>query len=384
MVKSKFELVEQLVPQNKEINGEIDVLIGADFYWSLMTDDIIRLDDRLVAIRSKLGYMLSGFIADDEKVNNSSNCVHVLNVDVNNDNLMSMEENISLSEKVENFWNLDTLGIVNNEKSVYDINEVKVVDGRYELSLPFKNYHPIIGDNYSHCVKRLKSMKGKLNKSPLLLKRYNDIIMSQCREGIVEQVDDKIDIPEVGKIAYLPHRAVINEGKSSTKIRIVYDASAKTGSCSLNDCLYKGPCLTPLIFGSLLRFRLRNVGIVADIESAYLQISVTPEHRNFLRFLWFGNIDDNESEIIKYRFKRVIFGAAPSQYLLNTVIRKHADRYGESDPEFVKQIKTGFYVDDLVISVTDARDGIDFYTKCKVRFAEASFNVRKWRTNDPE
>ena len=72
-------------------------------------------------------------------------------------------------------------------------------------------------------------------------------------------------------------------------------------------------------------------------------------------------------------------------YLLNTLIRKHADRYVESDPEFVKQIKTGFYVDDLAISVTDARDGIiDFYTKCKVRFAEASFNVRKWRTNDPE
>ena len=112
-----------------------------------------------------------------------------------------------------------------------------------------------------------------------------------------------------------------------------------------------------MIFDSLLRFRLRNVGIVADIESAYLQISVTSEHRNFLRFLWFGNIDDNESEIIKYRFKRVIFGAAPSQYLLNTVIRKHADRYVESDPEFVKQIKTG-YVDDLAISVTDARDGI--------------------------
>ena len=187
-VKSKFELVKQLVPQNKEINGEIDVLIGADFSWSLMTDDIIRLDDRLVAIRSKLGYMLSGFIVDDEKVNNSSNCVHVLNVDVNNNNLMSMEENIILNEKVENFWNLDTLGIVNNEKSVYDINEkkIKVVDRRYEVSLPFKNYHPIIGDNYSHCVKRLKSMKGKLNKSPLLLKRYNDIIMSQCRDGIVE------------------------------------------------------------------------------------------------------------------------------------------------------------------------------------------------------
>ena len=41
----------------------------------------------------------------------------------------------------------------------------------------------------------------------------------------------------------------------------------------------------------------------------------------------------------------------------------------------LSSIKTGFYVDDLAISVTDARDGIDFYTKCKVRFAEASFNV---------
>ena len=100
--------------------------------------------------------------------------------------------------------------------------------------------------------------------------------------------------------------------------------------------------------------------------------------------MWFRNIDERESEIIKYRFTRVIFGAGPSQYLINTISRKHADRYVGGDSEFVKQIKTGFHVDDLAISVTDARDGIDFYTKCKVRFAEASFKIRKWRTTDPE
>ena len=95
--------------------------------------------------------------------------------------------------------------------------------------------------------------------------------------------------------------------------KLVYDASAKAGDCSLNECLYKGMCLTPLIFDSWLRFRLHDVAMVADIESAYLQIAVAPEHRDFLRFLWFKNIHDDVT-IQKYRFTRVIFGAAPSQY----------------------------------------------------------------------
>ena len=90
------------------------------------------------------------------------------------------------------------------------------------------------------------------------------------KEGIVEMIDDTESEPTVGAITYLPHRAVVREGKSSTKVRIVYDASAKASDCSLNDCLYKGPCLTPLIFDNLLRFRMRNEGIVADIQGAYL------------------------------------------------------------------------------------------------------------------
>ena len=81
--------------------------------------------------------------------------------------------------------------------------------------------------------------------------------------------------------------------------RIVYNASAKAGDCSLNDCL-KGPCLTPLIFESLLRFRMCNVAIVADIEGAYLQISIAPEDRNYLRFLWYQDINDNELVISKF------------------------------------------------------------------------------------
>ena len=58
----------------------------------------------------------------------------------------------------------------------------------------------------------------------------------------------------------------------------------------MNDALYKGPCLTPLLFDVLARFRQNPIGIIADIEKTYLQISVADCHRDFLRFLWFDDV----------------------------------------------------------------------------------------------
>ena len=212
---------------------------------------------------------------------------------------------------------------------------------------------------------------------------YDAIIQQQLADGVVEIVPDDEPTPAMGDVTYLPHRAVVKEDKLTTKVRIVYDCSAKAGGTSLNDCLYKGPCLTPLIFDSLLRFRSNNIALVADIASAYLQISVVPEQRDLLRFLWFRNVSDDDYTIQKLRFNRILFGAAPSQFLLNAVIRKHALKFQETDPTFTEIVNRGFYVDDLNTSLNNSAEAIEFYKKCNSRFADASFDVRKWRTNDP-
>ena len=70
----------------------------------------------------------------------------------------------------------------------------------------------------------------------------------------------------------------------------------------------------------LLRFRFNPIGILTDIGKAYLQISESDCHRDFLRFLWFDNIFKGIPEVTKYRFCRVIFGANCSQHLLNNII----------------------------------------------------------------
>ena len=163
----------------------------------------------------------------------------------------------------------------------------------------------------------------------------------------------------------------------------MYDASAKNKGPSLNESLYKGPCLTPL-FDVLLRFRAHDIALTADIEKAYLQISVTEGERDYLRFLWFDNIYKENPDIMKYQFCRVIFGATCSQFLLNATIKKHMSKFIDIDREFVEKVLRHFYVDDLNCGVNSIEDGVKFYEKLKSVLLEANFNLRKWRTNSVE
>ena len=87
----------------------------------------------------------------------------------------------------------------------------------------------------------------------------------------------------VGEVVYLLHKEVIKEDRLTTKLRIVFDESAKyKGKSSLNEVLYKGLCLNADLYSFLLKFRIYLIAITADIEKAYLQISINEEHRDFL------------------------------------------------------------------------------------------------------
>ena len=93
-----------------------------------------------------------------------------------------------------------------------------------------------------------------------------------------------------GEVHYLPHHAVIKHDKETTKLRVVYDASSRSGGPSLNDCLYTGPKFNQNVFDILLRFRSYRVSLTADIEKAFLMISVNQRDCDALRFLWVDNV----------------------------------------------------------------------------------------------
>ena len=99
----------------------------------------------------------------------------------------------------------------------------------------------------------------------------------------------------------MPHHPVIGPEKLTTRMRIVFDTSSKSGGeKSLNECLYPGPPLTAELFGILLRFRVFNVTAVGDTEKAFLQLILNSDDRDYVRLFWFSDVHKiNFFEILK-------------------------------------------------------------------------------------
>ena len=89
-------------------------------------------------------------------------------------------------------------------------------------------------------------------------------MQDQIGEGIVERVTESeksLYIQKSEKVFYLPHRPVIREAAESTKLRIVYDTSAKASesTVSLNKCLKISPPLQNSLYDILVRSRMRPI-----------------------------------------------------------------------------------------------------------------------------
>ena len=211
------------------------------------------------------------------------------------------------------------------------------------MRLPFKEDHELLPDNFALYKSTMVSLLRRLSVKPDVSRQYTDVIREQLKKGIIEP-EDQGSTNGIGKVHYTPHHVVIGVDKETTKLCVVYDASAKAQSTtpSLNECLYAGPPLSSLIYDILLRFRVHKVAI-----SAFLNISVDPRDRDYLRFLW---VDDTRSKHLNlhvYRFARVAFGIFSSPFLLNATIRHHLTST-DLPEKFVDCVLKSLYVDDFV------------------------------------
>ena len=137
----------------------------------------------------------------------------------------------------------------------------------------------------------------------------------------------------------------------TTKIRVVFDCSAKHKGESLNDHLLQGPDLTNALVGVLVRMHQEPIAFMCDIEQMFHQFKVNEEHRNFLRFLWWekGNC---ELEPVEYRMSVHPFGAVSSPGCANFGLRQTAnDNESQFGSEAATFIRRDFYVDDGLKSV---------------------------------
>jgi len=131
-------------------------------------------------------------------------------------------------------------------------------------------------------------------------------------------------------------------------------------------------------------FRTVKVALTADIERAFLMISICERDRDALRFLWFDNITKERPQVCAFRFARVVFGVSSSPFLLNATIRHHLNKYLSSHPELVSSILQSIYVDDILFGADSEEEAFTLYKESKALLKTGGFNLRKFTTNSGE
>ena len=378
-----LELADFDLCNNSGSCDTVDILIGADHYWDIVTGDVAQGESGPTAMSSKLGWLLSGW-SSQKSDGHTFNGLILAGERLDNSSVITDGDELTTSLK--RFWESESVGIDSLESeslpAEHDfVRNIRFTGTRYEVGLPWKADRVQIDDDYELCRNRLRSLHRKLLKDPKNLDEYNKSIEEQLASGIVERVpaSDK----DHDNIHYLPHHCVIRQDKVTTKLRVVYDGSATTESrnYSLNDCLLTGPNLIPQIFDMLVKFRQNKIGLVSDIEKAFLMIGIDKEDRDMLRFLWLKDAKDPHSDVLKLRFCRLVFGLRPSPAILGATIQHHLKTHEKQEPEIVEHLKKSLYVDDFVSGAETDESALQIYKGAKQLMSKGGFNLRKWRSN---
>ena len=355
---------------------KISLLIGADHYWDIVEDKIVR-GSGPTAAKSKIGYLLSGPTTVPYPPPSELTATVLKTI------VTTEREDVTL----EKFWNLESIGILpdENEKEErefveeYQISSIRLENGRYNAKLPWKPNHPPLPTNEKVAKGRTRSTVRRLATDPERLKVYNQIITEQEQRGFIEKIPNPKAIRS--RCHYLPHHAILKDS-STTPVRVVFDCSCRANDSqpSLNDCLATGPPLLNDLTAILIRFRRYRYALTADIEKAFLHIILDEEDRDATRFFWLSDPKDPESPFDVYRFKSILFGASCSPFILNATIKKHLDSIHNPVAE---KMKTDIYVDNLVTGSDREDEASSFLERSRLIMSPVGLNLRAWNSNNP-
>ena len=141
-----------------------------------------------------------------------------------------------------------------------------------------------------------------------------------------------------------------------------------------------GPNLQPPLVDVLLRFRLHQVALTADVSKMYRAIELAEPDRDYHRFVW--RSDQSES-LVDYRMTRVTFGVSASSFAATMSVRQNAKDFASKYPLAAKAIDDSTYVDDCLTGADTVEEAMELQDELQNLFNEAKFLLRKWNSSEP-
>jgi len=353
--------------------GKIDIILSAEVYGEIMKSGILKIN-KLTFQETALGWLVFGKIPSDNEEKYQ---------------ITSMITLAELDDKLRTFWEYDAIEYDNNQLTPEEVKceehfkttHTRDLLGRYTVKLPFKDEQSKLGNSKIRAILRLKQLEKRFVKQPELKPQYEKFLQEYLDLNHMEEVPTYQGPEE--KVYYLPNHAVFKEDSTTTKLRVVFDASCKTTKdCkqaeSLNDLLHKGPRLQDNLANIILRWRQHRIAFTADIEKMFRQIKMNKEDQNYQRILWYA---DN-GELKEFILTTVTYGMAASTYLSVRVLHQLAEDEGFQFPIGAKALKNDLYVDDYLGGADSVQEALILQQQLRTLLEQGGFNLRKWASNN--
>ncbi|XP_053967349.1 uncharacterized protein LOC128868835 [Anastrepha ludens] len=299
------------------------------------------------------------------------------------------ESDNNLHELVKSFMLNENIGIsvpkvnpvsMEDQRAIEILGNCELHEGQYTASLLWSNDNVRLPDSLPTALSRFKCLERKLSSNPELQRNMQEQIDNLVKKNYATKLPNEAINDRGDKIWYLPVFIVRNPHKPN-KIRLVWDAAAKSRDVSLNNFLLKGPdMLTPLV-NILFNFRMGRIAICGDIEEMFHRIKLRHPDADAQRFLWRTNMND---PINVYRLNVLSFGASCSPCIAHYVRNLNASVHAAQNSQVACAIKNHHYVDDFIDSARTVDEAIKLAKNVRDVHSKCGFNMRNWSSNSPD
>lgn len=355
----------QLADPEFNRNSPVDLLLGAEVYGHIVLPGLQKgQSHEPVAQNTSIGWILLGGSSSASVSNN-----------------LSYHSCIDIDSRLRSFWEYEepsrsiTTSTPDELLCETHFNETHSRDesGRYTVRLPFKPAETALGSSREIAVNRLLQIERRLGKEPQLAKDYSDFMDEYEKMGHMKPVTEN------SNAYYIPHHPVFKQTSTTTKLRVVFDASRKTSTgMSLNDLLHVGPTIQDNLTTLLTRWRKYPIAFTADLEKMYRQIRINHQDLDFQRIVWRKS---PHQKIQDFQLQTVTYGTACAQFLAVRSMHQLAHDGSGSYPLASKRLLEDFYVDDLLSGAYEIQEAVEIQSQLRDLCIAGGFNLRKWACN---
>ena len=367
----------RLADPNFNVPADIDLLIGADLCWRLLCVGQIKPTAHHPTLQKTLfGWIVAGHSSINAPL-------------LSNGAASLLSTNDQLNITLNKFWHIESILCKpphSHEERIcekhFHENHTRNHDGRFIVRLPkkediFKN----LGSSFDNAKRQFLSLERRLTSQPLLREQYSQFIDEYIKLNHMREVNAPHSLSPNSHTFYLPHHPVMKETSTTTKLRVVFNASCKSSTgVSLNDTLMVGPTVQQDLLSIFIRFRTHPIALIADIEKMYRQVLVHEEDTPLQRIIW----RKTPNEPLKvFELLTVTYGTASASYLAIEAMRTAARDKSAEYPLGSSIILRDFYVDDLTSGAISEEEAKNIKSQTTEILNSAGFPLRKWASNLP-